>query len=537
MQVSEATRLRAPRGPRLALAAVLACWTAGAFAFAVSPAGSDARLLVTVTVSWSAAAFAGFALARAIRRAGGAERVFWALLGAGFAFRFLGDLAWTLPRLFGAGAQASGLAPQDVAYAISYALLFGAMLRLVSLTTRGITLVSGMDAASIMLSVGTLAWYFVLGPGASELGGLRDAVVALSQPVSDSALLFLGLVAFSAPRKPRFIEPLISAFLAFLIADTVYLGLRTEGPYEIGNWPDLFWALGSAFLGVAALASTVAPTAPRPPERIEPWRILAFWIGPLSPPVHFGFLLLWGALHPPLPPYVLVGAAALLAYLAVRVGMVSFVSRRLSSEREEAARQLEQSRVLRDLHGTVKQSVHGISLTLSSALEAERRGERDAAREMFGRALNISRETEFQVSSPYEELRLRESPPSPGDFLRHRLAKFEEYFGIKGHEDLQAPLDVLGPGEIAAVNRVFVESLWNSAKHSGARNVYLESRRVGSLLMIRIRDDGLGFDPANPPPGMGLRYIRRRAKEVGAELDVISTPGRGTTIQMRFDRA
>ena len=92
----------------------------------------------------------------------------------------------------------------------------------------------------------------------------------------------------------------------------------------------------------------------------------------------------------------------------------------------------------------------------------------------------------------------------------------------------------MNPAETAALIRVFVEAFWNVAKHSGASNLYLESRRVGSVLIIRVRDDGHGFDTGKPPPGLGLEYMRRRAGEVGAELDVISTPGRGTSVQVRF---
>jgi signal transduction histidine kinase len=92
----------------------------------------------------------------------------------------------------------------------------------------------------------------------------------------------------------------------------------------------------------------------------------------------------------------------------------------------------------------------------------------------------------------------------------------------------------LNQAETAALLRVFVEAYWNVAKHSGASNMYLESRRVGSVLIVRVRDDGRGFDRAEPPPGLGLEYMRRRAGEVGADLDVISTPGRGTSVQVRF---
>ena len=81
-----------------------------------------------------------------------------------------------------------------------------------------------------------------------------------------------------------------------------------------------------------------------------------------------------------------------------------------------------------------------------------------------------------------------------------------------------------------------VEAFWNVAKHSRARNMHVESRRVGSVFIFRIRDDGRGFDANDPPPGLGPPYLRQRAKAVDARLDVISAPNQGTTVQLRFDR-
>lgn len=536
MQGSEAGKMRDPRVPRIPLSAALVCWAAGALVFAFLPQGSDTKAVISTIFSLSSATFAAVVLLRAAPHAQGHERAFLRLMGWGMVFRLAGNSMWSMSHLLGLGIVRP-VAPQDVAYAISYPLLVGAMLHLVALATRRITLVSAMDAVAVMLSVGTLAWYFALGPATVEagLGSGREAVVALSQPVCDAALLFLGFVVASSPVRPRFSAFLNGGFVALLVADAAYLSLRSVGPYQIGNWPEMLWALGMILLG---LTSTTSPEVPADPNvrRIQPWRILLFWLGPLSPPVQFVFLLLWGAVNPPLPAYVLAGCAVLLLYLAVRIGLVSFVSRQLGQEREESAREKEQSRLLYEMHDTVKQNVHGISLTLRAALDTERRGEREEAREMFERALGASREAEFQISRPYDELQtLRsESPPRAGDFLRQRLDKFEEYFGVKTHDDLQASLEGLNPAEIAAFIRVFVEACWNVAKHSGAGNLYLESRQVGSLLIIRVRDDGRGFDTGDSPPGLGLEYMRRRAGEVGAELDVISTPGRGTTVQIRF---
>ncbi len=452
------------------------------------------------------------------------------------AFRLAGNALWSASQLFDFRV-ATPMAPQDIAYAISYPLLAGAMLHLVALTTRRITLVSALDAGAVMLSVGTLTWYFVLGPAAAgaSLEGVRDAAVALSQPVCDAALLFLGLVVASSRVTPRFFLFLNGGFLALLIADAAYLGLRSAGPYQSGNWPEMLWALGMILLGLTATISPEVPTDEYA-RGIQPWRVILYWLGPLSPPLHFTILLLWGAFHPPLPAYVLAGCAALLLYLAVRVGLVSSVSKRLGHEREESVRQNEQSRLLYEMHDTVKQNVHGISLTLRSALDTERRGDHEGARAMVESALAVSKGAEFQVSRPYDEFSaLRGArPPGAGDFLRQRLQKFEEYFGVKTHDDLQASLEVLNPAETAALKRVFVEAFWNVAKHSGASNMYLESRRVSSVLLVRVRDDGRGFDTEKPPPGLGLRYMRRRAGEVGADLDVISTQGRGTAVQVRF---
>ncbi|HJQ29435.1 MAG TPA: ATP-binding protein [Rubrobacter sp.] len=536
MQGSDAGKVRGPRVPRITMTAALVCWAVGALIFAFLPQGSGAKAVISTTFSISAATFAAVVLLRAASHAQGHERAFLRLMGWGMVFRLAGNSIWSASHYVGLGILRP-VAPQDVAYAISYPLLVGAMLHLVALATRRITLVSAMDAVAVMLSVGTLAWYFVLGPATAEagLGSVREAVVALSQPVCDAALLFLGFVVASSPVRPRFSAFLNGGFVALLFADAAYLSLRSVGPYQIGNWPEMLWALGMILLG---LTSTTSPEVPADPNVrwIQPWRILLFWLGPLSPPVQFAILLLWGAMNPPLPAYVLAGCAILLLYLAMRIGLVSFVSRRLGQEREESAREKEQSRLLYELHDTVKQNVHGISLTLRAALDTERRGEREEAREMFERALGASREAEFQISRPYDELQtLRsESPPRAGDFLRQRLHKFEEYFGVKTHDDLQASLEGLNPAEIAAFIRVFVEACWNVAKHSGAGNLYLESRQVGSLLIIRVRDDGRGFDTGDPPPGLGLGYMRRRAGEVGAGLDVISTPGRGTTVQIRF---
>jgi signal transduction histidine kinase len=360
-------------------------------------------------------------------------------------------------------------------------------------------------------------------------------LAVFSWPLFDVALLFLCLVVYSRTGRPPFVGLLAAGFLAFALADGWHLGVRSEGSYGIVGWPDLLWTLGFIFLGLAALqAAPVSMTR----QRIGPWWVFAFWLGPISPPILLAVVLAYGATHPPLPSYVLAGSAILFLFLAVRIALVSFVTHRLGREQEEEIRKLEQGRILYELHDTVKQSVHGISLALRAAMEAVRRGERDDAWRMLDRALESAQEAEYNVSEPYVELQAvdGETPSNPTDYLRHRLEKYEEYFCIATHEDFLVPFEILNPAEVAAAQRVFVEASWNAIEHAQARNLWLETRRVNSVVIVRIRDDGRGFDTNDPPPGLGLRYLRRRAGEVGAMLDVISFPGRGTTVQLRFDK-
>jgi signal transduction histidine kinase len=526
-------KVSGPRG-RLVVPGILACWSLGALAFTVLPVGSNARVAVSVLLSWVAVGFAAAVMWRASVSSAGNARAFWRLMASGMVACLVADTTWVLDQVF---RPESGVLMtfSDAAYVVSYALLFVALLRLLSLTMPQLTLVCALDSGAIALSLGMLAWFFVLEPGTADFEGWRDVAASLFLLVCDAALLFVCLVVLSSANRPRAIGLLLSSFVVFLAADLIYLGMRSSGPYEVGNWPEMAWSLGAVLLGLAALRTPEMPgQAPRD-EWIEPWRVLSFWLGPLSPALQFGVMLLWGAFRPPLPAYVPIGAAALLFYLAVRVALIAYVRRHLDRERQATTRKLEQARLLYDMRDAVEGGLGSITVSVLAAIEADRRGDHEGVRELLYEALQTTREAEVEISRPYDELAAAESTPAPGAFLRHRAERFEEYFGIKTHVDFRVPLESLSPPELAAANRVAVEAFWNVTKHARARNIYLESRRVGNVFVFRIRDDGRGFDAADPPPGMGLTYLRQRAREAGGRLDVISSPGSGTTVQIRFE--
>ena len=513
------------------------CGTVALLLFALLPPDSISRAVISAGSIWVAAVFALVALAGVFERTEGAGRLFWALLGAGLLMRFPGPIAWTLCQLFGWDPSIPAMVvSQTLAYSASYLFFFGALLWLVMTVRKRIISTTSLDVLGVALTSGLLIWYFLLGSEPSQIGSVGSIgnLVALLQPVMDLGLFILCLSVLVTPRGAPSLKLLVGGFLLFLVADGVYLQLRSTGWYELGNWPGMLQAGGVVLLGLTALHWEPEALTLRP--RVSNLGTLLFWLGPFSPLLQYGFLLAWCAYSPPVPGYVLVAGTGLAIILTVRTLIATRVNEALSREQEEAARQLEQGRIVRELHDTVKQNVHGTRMLIEACTKTRNSRKPEAVWTLLEQALDTCQEADHQLSKPIDELRIftTENSLTPTDYFAERVKKFGEYFDIRTHVDLQVPLEILANAEISVANRVFIEATWNIAKHSGARNLWLESRRSGPVYTLRIRDDGCGFSSKDTTDGMGLGFMGSRAGEIGAELEIASEPGEGTTIELRF---
>jgi len=79
---------------------------------------------------------------------------------------------------------------------------------------------------------------------------------------------------------------------------------------------------------------------------------------------------------------------------------------------------------------------------------------------------------------------------------------------------------------------IFKEAINNVTRHSGCSNVEIELRAEHSRLVLRIKDDGCGFDVRMPSEGNGLVSMTRRAAALGGKLQVESVHGKGTEIAL-----
>ena len=96
----------------------------------------------------------------------------------------------------------------------------------------------------------------------------------------------------------------------------------------------------------------------------------------------------------------------------------------------------------------------------------------------------------------------------------------------------EQPLPKRLPPDVAiSLYRVAQEALSNVAKHSRAQNAAVELRQVRGRLLLRILDDGVGFDSQRESGGLGLVTMRERLNAVGGTIDITSSPTTGTAIE------
>jgi PAS domain S-box-containing protein len=123
--------------------------------------------------------------------------------------------------------------------------------------------------------------------------------------------------------------------------------------------------------------------------------------------------------------------------------------------------------------------------------------------------------------------------------LRSECASFSRREGIAvAYRPEEVPATL--PKDVAlCVYRVAQEALRNLAKHAAVNEAWVSLSAGASELLLRVRDQGVGFDPAavRSEPGLGLSSMEERVRLIQAKLSVTSAPGRGTSVEVRVPLA
>jgi two-component system nitrate/nitrite sensor histidine kinase NarX len=213
------------------------------------------------------------------------------------------------------------------------------------------------------------------------------------------------------------------------------------------------------------------------------------------------------------------------------------MNRELRSRARAAAAQEERSRLARDLHDSVTQTLFSASMIAGVLPELWAQDEA-AGRHRLEQVQQLTRGALAEMRALLLELRPEGLIEAELGVLLRQLS--EALSGrrrieieLSAHSSCPMPADVK-----VACYRIAQEALNNIEKHAQATIVQIQLTCADGGVSLRISDDGRGFDPeAVTPDRMGLRIMRERADAVGAHLEIETEQGVGTELILNWDRS
>jgi PAS domain S-box-containing protein len=212
--------------------------------------------------------------------------------------------------------------------------------------------------------------------------------------------------------------------------------------------------------------------------------------------------------------------------------------KQLGEESRALAQVRERELIAMDLHDGVIQSLYALSLGLA----AEERSpdlDVDAARSALQRSREGIERLIEEMRSYLLDLRVREfAPRELASGLRLLLDALRLNAGIEPRLDLDPAVDELLTPEVRGhLLYVAREAISNVLRHADATDVSIGVTCVDEQVILRVRDNGRGFDAAAQARAAGrdqrgVRNMSSRARLVGGRLDVESSAQGGTEIRL-----
>ncbi len=223
-------------------------------------------------------------------------------------------------------------------------------------------------------------------------------------------------------------------------------------------------------------------------------------------------------------------------FFAGRVALEREVEERLRAEVALRRSTQLRTRLARDLHDSVIQSIYAAGLGLE-AVRGSLRADPELADKRLQAAITSLNRTIAEVRSFITGLE-PENEPQP----QFSLALRSLVETLQGLHPLQIDMEISAPAaltlsaqeELHAL-QIARECVSNCLRHSQAARVGISLASQGAGTVLAVTDDGRGFDPtAVSGRGHGLANIAARAREMGARLEIDSAPGRGCRVSVHF---
>jgi signal transduction histidine kinase len=198
--------------------------------------------------------------------------------------------------------------------------------------------------------------------------------------------------------------------------------------------------------------------------------------------------------------------------------------------------EMERRRIAADLHDHIGQCLAFTKWKLKSALsKSDPEAGRVALEETLALIEDMARDVRsltFEISPPIlHELGLPEA-------LEWLIEQYRNQYRLEARFSANSHCPDLGDELKMTLFRGAREILMNVVKHARIQGVRVDARREGDRFIIRVADQGPGFEyqpdrlSTSASDGFGLFSIRERLLSLDGELDVDTSPGRGTVVTL-----
>jgi signal transduction histidine kinase len=208
---------------------------------------------------------------------------------------------------------------------------------------------------------------------------------------------------------------------------------------------------------------------------------------------------------------------------------------RLQKEREQLAAQEERSRIAREIHDGIAQSIYMLSLNLEKAADVA--GDDQKLGPRLKGLVALAKESLLEVRHYIFDLK----PLLSGDAgltstIQGQIREFSAVSGLPVElqvdgEERRVPVAVG-----SSLYRIAQEALANVYRHAEASTIGVRLTFRSDSVSLEIRDNGRGFAmdsvQAASSGGHGLGNMYQRTSELGGQLDLTSAPGEGTTVRV-----
>lgn len=200
---------------------------------------------------------------------------------------------------------------------------------------------------------------------------------------------------------------------------------------------------------------------------------------------------------------------------------------------EETVKQIveeERQRLARELHDSVSQQLFAASMMLSALKSANHA-------EQISKQLNLLEKMLHESQLEMRALLLHLRPVGlKNKTLEQGLIQLIKELKQKIPLNINADIEEikLEKGVEDHLFRIAQESISNTLRHAKAEHITIELFRAGNRVILRVTDDGLGFDINQiDDTRYGLHTMKERALEIGGTCHVISAPQSGTRIEVK----